>query len=79
MADREGVFFSVDELLAVFPRLKRLEAVLKRDERAVLARMEKALYRNLSISEMETSLKNFENAEDSGEISRETAVEGLFR
>jgi hypothetical protein len=54
--DQKGVFLSLNELLVVFPRLKRLEAVLEKDERTVLIKMEKVLYEHLSISEMEKCL-----------------------
>ena len=53
----KGAFFSVDEMLAVFPRLKRLEGSLSWDEPAVLIRMEKILYECLSVEEMEQGLK----------------------
>jgi hypothetical protein len=54
--DQKGVFLTLNELLAVFPRLKRLEAVLEKDERVVLIKMEKVLYEYLSISEIEKCL-----------------------
>jgi hypothetical protein len=56
--DQKGIFLTLNELLAVFPRLKRLEAVLEKDERAVLIKMEKVLYEQLSISEIEKCLGN---------------------
>jgi hypothetical protein len=50
---RAGIFLSVDELLDVFPRFKYLEAGLGEGERAVLRKMEKTLYENLSIDEIQ--------------------------
>jgi hypothetical protein len=64
MADQGGAFFTLWELLAVFPRLKRAEAVLEKDERAVLLRIEKVLYECLSIGEIEQRLKDFKKAEN---------------
>jgi hypothetical protein len=52
----EGAFFSVDELKAVFPRLKRNEALLSVPERRVLWRIEKTLYTYLSVEEIESAL-----------------------
>jgi hypothetical protein len=54
--DQKGVFLTFNELLAVFPRLKRLEAVLEKDERTVLIKLEKVLYEHFSISEIEKCL-----------------------
>jgi hypothetical protein len=62
MTEREGVFFTPDELLVLFPRLKSLEAVLGKKERAVLLKMEKVLYKCLSINEIETCLKAYREA-----------------
>ncbi|MDR2143718.1 MAG: hypothetical protein LBP29_05060 [Treponema sp.] len=73
MADQEGVFFTLDELLAIFPRLKHVEAVLKKDERAVLIRMEKVLYEHLSINEIEKCLKNFKENETPAGLSAQRA------
>jgi hypothetical protein len=66
--DREGVFLTFDELLAVFPRLKGLEAVLEKDERAVLLKLEKVLYECLSIGEIEQRLNDFKKAENQAAI-----------
>ncbi|MDR2070930.1 MAG: hypothetical protein LBP81_05905 [Treponema sp.] len=62
MAEKEGIFFTHDELLALFPRLKSLESVLGKKERAVLIKMEKVLYKCLSISEIETCLRAYREA-----------------
>lgn len=55
--ETDGAFFSVEEMLALFPRLKHLEGSLFQDEQAVLLRMEKILYKYLSVEEMERRLK----------------------
>jgi hypothetical protein len=56
--NQKGVFLTLNELIVVFPRLKRLEAVLEKDERTVLIKMEKVLYEHLSISEIKKCLGN---------------------
>ncbi|MDR2553444.1 MAG: hypothetical protein LBD31_09820 [Treponema sp.] len=56
MDAREGAFFSFEELLAVFPRLKEREDELSAAERRVLYKMEKILYGQLSIQEIENRL-----------------------
>ncbi|MDR2048258.1 MAG: hypothetical protein LBP69_02260 [Treponema sp.] len=78
MADQEGAFFTLNELLAVFPRLKHLEAVLKKDERAVLIKMEKVLYGHLSINEIEKRLKSPKEPETPAELFRMTNREALL-
>ncbi|GHV84975.1 hypothetical protein AGMMS50230_05830 [Spirochaetia bacterium] len=49
-------FLSLDEIKAVFPRLKQNEPFLGDGERQVLWRMEKTLYEHLSLAEIENSL-----------------------
>jgi hypothetical protein len=49
----EGIFLTTEELLSVFPRLKKSEAAMNVSERAVLLRIERLLYRNLSVEELE--------------------------
>jgi hypothetical protein len=49
-----GLFLSLEELRSLFPRLKKSEAQLDISERALLLRMERVLYENLSIQELET-------------------------
>jgi hypothetical protein len=59
MAEQEGAFFTPDEMLALFPRLKSFEAALEKKERAVLIKMEKVIYKCFSINEIETCLKAY--------------------
>jgi hypothetical protein len=49
-----GLFLSLEELCLLFPKLKKNEAHLDVSERALLLRMERVLYENLSIQELET-------------------------
>jgi hypothetical protein len=48
-----GLFLTVEELCSVFSRLKKNEAELDAQERAVLLKIERVLYENLSIQELE--------------------------
>jgi len=48
-----GVFLTLNDCSVLFPRLKAVESSLSNDERRVLYRLEKVLYGNLSIREME--------------------------
>jgi len=48
-----GIFLTLNECSVLFPRLKRNESSLSVKESAVMLRIEKYLYENLSISEME--------------------------
>ena len=64
MENGEGVsnadaFFilSLKDCLSLFPRLKENESSLSNNERVILLNMEKRLYENLSISEMEELLR----------------------
>jgi len=52
-----GIFLTMEELAAIFPRLKKNEAKLDFKERQVLGRMERVLYKNLSIEELENRLR----------------------
>jgi len=52
-----GIFLTMEELAVIFPRLKKNEAKLDFKERQVLGRMEKVLYKNLSIEEIENHLR----------------------
>jgi hypothetical protein len=52
-----GVFLSLNDCGALYPRFKENESFLSEDERKVLLRIEKLLYRNLSIGEMEELLE----------------------
>ena len=56
----EGVFLALDECTALFPRLKKNESSLSKDERVIMLRIEKILYRNLSITDMEELLLRVE-------------------
>ena len=48
-----GVFLTLNDCTVLFPRLKENEASLSKEERVILLKMEKVLYENLSIREME--------------------------
>ncbi|MDR2071995.1 MAG: hypothetical protein LBP60_00990 [Spirochaetaceae bacterium] len=56
MEQPEGAFFSLEELLAIFPRLKQSEDTLSVPERSFLYRVEKTLYQHLSIQDIEKSI-----------------------
>jgi hypothetical protein len=51
-----GVFISLGELTAIFPRIKRGERDMNREELRVLTKLEKALYEYLSVEEAEKLL-----------------------
>jgi hypothetical protein len=51
-----GIFLTLEDCKAVFPRLKKNEGALLALERAVLLKLEKTLYANLSIQEVEKLL-----------------------
>jgi len=52
--DREaGIFLSLIECTHLFPGLKEKEASLNKDERRILLKIEKVLYDNLSIQEVD--------------------------
>jgi hypothetical protein len=48
-----GVFITLQELSALFPRLKRAEHTMNSAERHVLIKLERTLYEYLSVSEAE--------------------------
>ena len=52
-----GVFLTLNDCKALFPRLKGIEHSLSKDERMIMYQMEKVLYRYLSIQEMEELLE----------------------
>ena len=52
----EGVFLTLNDCKILFPRLKKSESSLSKDERVIILKMEKVLYRNLSVEEMEELL-----------------------
>ena len=51
-----GVFLSLYDCAVLFPALKGNESSLSREERMLMLRIEKVLYGNLSIREMEELL-----------------------
>jgi hypothetical protein len=51
-----GVFFTLRELMAIFPRLKRGEQSMNLPERQALLKLEKVLYEYLSVEEAEALL-----------------------
>ena len=51
-----GIFLSLEELMVLFPVLKKNEALLNNKERRLLVKIEKNLYEHLSISEIERYL-----------------------
>ena len=53
----EGIFLTLNDCIALFPGLKRNESVLSNDERTILVKLEKILYRNLSIQDVEKLLE----------------------
>jgi hypothetical protein len=48
-----GIFLPLEDCITVFPRLKKDESLLAPSEREVLLKLEKVLYRYLSIQEVE--------------------------
>ena len=52
-----GIFLTLNDCTVLFPRLKGSESSLSKEERRVLRRLEKVLYVNLSIREMEELLE----------------------
>jgi hypothetical protein len=57
MDRQEGVFLPLEDCIALFPRLKRDEALLAAPEREALLKIEKVLYNCLSIQEVENLLR----------------------
>jgi hypothetical protein len=52
-----GVFLTLNDCSVLFPGLKANESSLSKEERRILHRLEKVLYGNLSIREMEELLE----------------------
>jgi hypothetical protein len=52
-----GVFISLEELAAIFPRIKQGEPAMNGAERQALAKLETALYEYLSIEEAEELMR----------------------
>ena len=50
----EGLFLPLEECKILYYGLKKNEVLLSTEERMILYRMEKVIYRNLSIQEMES-------------------------
>ena len=48
-----GLFLSLEELLILFPLLKKNEVSLNNKERHILVKIEKKLYEHLSIADIE--------------------------
>ena len=55
--EEAGVFLTLNDCTVLFPRLKGMESFLSAEERRILHRIEKVLYGNLSIREMEELLE----------------------
>ena len=55
--EEAGVFLALNDCTALYPRFKESESFLSEEERKVLLRIEKVLYGNLSIREMEELLE----------------------
>ena len=61
-----GVFLSLNDCTVLFPRLKENEVSLSKGERMLLRRIEKVLYENLSIREIEALLEKGALPEEAG-------------
>jgi len=55
--EKTGIFLSLNDCAALYPRLKGCEPLLAGEERAALLKIEKLLYGILSIREMEELLE----------------------
>ena len=55
--EEAGIFLTINDCSVLFPRLKENESFLTKEERMIFLRMEKVLYWNLSIREMEELLE----------------------
>ena len=55
--EEAGIFLTLNDCTVLFPRLKDNESSLTKEERMIFLRMEKVLYGNLSIREMEELLE----------------------
>ena len=56
--EEAGIFLTLKDCTILFPRLKDNESSLSKEERMIFLRMEKVIYGNLSIREMEELLEN---------------------
>ena len=56
-AEGAGVFLTLNDCTALYPRLKGNESFLSEEERKVLLGIEKVLYGNLSVQEVEELLE----------------------
>jgi len=56
--EEAGIFLTLKDCTILFPRLKDNESSLTKEERMIFLRMEKVIYGNLSIREMEELLEN---------------------
>ena len=54
--EEAGIFLTLNDCTVLFPRLKENESSLSKEERMIFLRLEKVLYGNLSIREMEELL-----------------------
>ena len=55
--EEAGIILTLKDCTVLFPRLKHMEYSLTKEERMIFLRMEKVLYGNLSIREMEELLE----------------------
>ena len=55
--EEAGIFLTLNDCTVLFPRLKDNESSLTKEERLIFLRMEKVIYGNLSIREMEELLE----------------------
>ena len=55
--EEAGIFLTLNDCTVLFPRLKDFESSLTKEERMIFLRMEKVIYGNLSIREMEELLE----------------------
>ena len=55
--EKTGIFLSLNDCAALYPRLKGSEPLLAEEERVLLLKMEKLLYGVLSVREMEELLE----------------------
>ena len=53
----EGIFLTLNDCITLFPGLKKNESSLSHDERMILLKIEKLLYGNLSIQDVEELLE----------------------
>ena len=72
MADdgEAGVFLTLSDCMTLYPKLKMNEPSLSNDERKILFKLEKILYGNLSVREMEELLEKGSAALAHGKFGR---------